>query len=102
MHSSFGPLFSSISPEAKEAQIEKILKKLSFINDHLLRGGKSYLVGNKFSIADSYLYIVLGWGRWVGVDLTGHPVVKAYWEAIDELPSIVAAHAKMATNPSST
>ena len=104
MHASFGPLFGPISDEGKAAQIEKIGKKLAFIEKDLLSGpGKGkFLVGNKFSIADSYLYIVLGWGRYVNVDLSPYPLVKSYWEGIDQLPEVVAAHAKIATNPSST
>ena len=103
VHAAFGPLFGPTTPEQKEAQIEKLNKKFAYISEHLLAGGKnSYLVGGKFSIADAYLYIVLGWGRWVGVDLSPHPAVKAYWEHIDQLPQVVAAHAKMATSPSST
>jgi glutathione S-transferase len=103
VHANFGPLFGPLSEEGKAAQIEKLGKKFAFIEKDLLTGaGKGqFLVGGKFSIADSYLYIVLGWGRWVGVDLSAYPAVKAYWEGIDQLPQVVAAHAKIATNPSS-
>lgn len=100
VHANFGPLFGPLSEEGKAAQIEKLGKKFEYIQKHVLKG--DFLVGDKFSIADSYLYIVLGWGRWVGVDLSPYPAVKAYWERIDKLPNVVAAHAKIATNPSRT
>ena len=100
VHANFGPLFGPATPEVKAAQIEKLNKKFTYIQDHMLKG--DFLVGDKFSIADSYLYIVLGWGRYVGVDISGHPALKAYWERIDQLPVVVQAHAKMATNPAST
>jgi glutathione S-transferase len=101
VHSSFGPLFGQISPEDKVAQIEKINKKFAYLQEHMLKD-KTYLVGDKFSIADSYLYIVVGWGRYVGVDISPYPVLEAYWTAIDQLPVVQEAHAKMATDPSRT
>ena len=96
MHANFGPLFGPLSEENKAIQKEKLAKKFAYIEEHMLRGG-NFLVGNKFSIADSYLYIVIGWGRYVGVDLPAG--LKKYWEHIDQLPVVVAAHAQMATNP---
>jgi len=115
VHASFGPLFGPLSEEAKAAQIVKLGTKFSFIEKNLLgndvkiavRDGEMtvpglFLVGGKFSIADSYLYIVLSWPQYVGVDMTGYPLLQAYSAGIAALPKVVAAHALMATNPSST
>ena len=101
MHASFGPLFYPSGPEVKAAAVEKLNKKLEFINKQVLKD-RSFLVGDKFSIADSYLYIVLSWAPYVGVDLSPFPVVKAYFERIGALPVVQEAHVKMATKPSST
>jgi glutathione S-transferase len=100
VHQGFTPLFGPASDSAKAAAIVKLGTKFSFIEKNLLGG--PFLVGDKFSIADSYMYIVLGWGRYTGVDLSGHPKVQAYWASIDAMPQVVAAHALMAANPSST
>ena len=101
VHSNFGPLFGNITPERKAAQLETLAKKFAYIEQHMLRGGADqYLVGNKFSVADSYLYIVLGWGRYVGVELPAG--LQKYWQNINQLSFVVAAHAQMATNPKST
>ena len=103
VHATFGPLFYGPTPEQKEVQVAKLNKKFAYISEHMLAGGNNqFLVGGKFSIADAYLYIVLGFSRFVGVDLSPHPVVKAYWEHVDQLPQVVAAFAMMATKPSST
>ena len=101
MHASFGPLFYPIGPEVKAAAVQKLNKKLEFINNQVLKD-RSFLVGDKFSIADSYLYIVLSWSPYVGVDLSPFPVVKAYFERIGALPVVQDAHAKMTTKPSRT
>mmetsp|Transcript_3020 Transcript_3020/g.7005 ORF Transcript_3020/g.7005 Transcript_3020/m.7005 type:complete len:205 (+) Transcript_3020:55-669(+) len=100
VHASFGPLFGPLSEEAKAAQIVKLGTKFSFIEKNLLGG--QFLVGGKFSIADSYLYICLSWAAYLGVDLAGYPKVQAYFAGIHALPQVAAAHALMATNPSST
>lgn len=101
LHANFGPLFGSLSEEAKVAQLEKIGKKLQYVNDSMIND-KSFLVGNKFSIADSYLYIVLSWRAFVGVDISPYPAVQAYADRIHGLPNVVAAHAKMANKPTTT
>ena len=63
----FGPLFGPfVNDEAKAKQHEKLAKKLTYINDHMVKG-KKFLVGDSFTVADSYLYIVLSWGQYVGV-----------------------------------
>jgi glutathione S-transferase len=101
VHANFGPLFGAITPENKALQIEKLHKKFEYLAAHSLKN-TDFLVGNKFSIADSYLYIVLGWDRWVGVDLAAFPTLQTYWNRVDQLSVVKEAHAKMATNPSST
>ena len=77
------------------------LKKLTYVNENLLNG-KDYLVGSSFTIADSYLYITLSWVGYVGVDISPFANITAYYERIKALPAVVASHAAMATNPSTT
>lgn len=76
----------------------RIVSKLAYLEKQLT--GKSYLVGEKFSVADSYLYIVLTWLK--PEDLTPYPAVSKFFEGIKNLPGVVAAHARMATHPTKT
>ena len=63
---SFGPLFnSSITEENRIAAIAKVGTKLDYLNGVLK--GRKYLVGESFTVADSYLYIVLSWTGYVKV-----------------------------------
>lgn len=78
---------------------KRIQAKLTYLNDKELKG-KSFLVGNSFTIADSYLYIVLSWLK--PADFDAFPNVKAYFEGIKSLPVVMEAHAKMAFNPATT
>jgi hypothetical protein len=70
--------------------------KLDFLDKTELAGGKHYLVGDTFTVADSYLYIVLSWSGYLGIDLSPYANVTAYYENIKKLPFVVEAHAKMA------
>ena len=101
VHANFGPLFGSLSPENKATQLSKLDKKFKYISEHMLNDS-DYLVGNKFSIADIYLYIVLSWGPHVGVDIKSYTKVQAFFDRVSALPVVNEAHAKMASNPSST
>ena len=56
-----GNLFNpTIGPEVKAFILDKLSKKLAYLNDTLLKG-KKFVVGDKWTIADSYLYICLTW-----------------------------------------
>jgi glutathione S-transferase len=81
--------------------IGAIHKKFMYIAKHLLND-KDFLVGNKFSIADIYLYIALGWASYVGVELSQYPIIQAYFDRVKALPAVIRAQEKMTANPSST
>jgi glutathione S-transferase len=79
-------------------------KKLAYLEKTLLGGNKHYLVGEKLSVADIYLYIVLSWIQYLGgaLDLSAYPKVKAFFERVGALDGVKAAHARIATNPATT
>lgn len=93
-HATVGNLFSpSISAETREFITAKYHTKLAYLEKELK--GKKFLVGEHFSIADSYLYVVLGWSVHVKVDMTAYPVLNAYHAHIASLDFVTAAHAAM-------
>lgn len=82
---------------------ERANKKLDYLQKTLI-GDKKYLVGNKLSIADIYLFIVLSWIQHFGgaLDLSAYQNVKNFFEHIGSLDGVKAAQGRMATNPAST
>ncbi len=89
LHKSMGSLFDkSITPEAKKATIEKISKRI----DHLdaILGKHPYVLGDKFSVADAYAFTVLGWGKWVGVDIAKWKNVSVM-KRMEARPAVQAA-----------
>ena len=86
IHKSFSPLFSPTMPdEAKAAFIAKIADRLDLVEKHL-SSGRDYLLGDRFSIADAYLFVVVNWAPALGIEL-------ARW------PSVAALHARVAARP---
>jgi glutathione S-transferase len=92
IHKGFSPLFNpSMSDEQKAATRKKLGQRLDWIVTQLK--GRDYLMGEGFSIADGYLYTVLGWGQWTGLDINQWPDLIAYRARIAARPSVIAAHA---------
>ena len=90
LHKSMGSLFDkSLTPEAKKAIIERVSKRIDHLNDILAK--QDYLLGNKFSVADAYAFTVLGWSKWVGIDLAKWKNIPAYMKRIEERPAVKAA-----------
>jgi len=78
LHKAFGPLFSEDATAVQKAEAqENVEKKLDYMTT-LLNEGQEYLVDNKFSVADAYMFVVLNWSNFVGIDLNKWPSVAAY------------------------
>ncbi|GHU28515.1 glutathione S-transferase [Betaproteobacteria bacterium] len=92
IHKSFGSLFNPSTPEeCKVATRENLARRLAFVAGHLEKN--DFLLGKQFSVADGYLYTVLFWCQWTGVDLTRWSSLVAFQEHIGARPSVKAAHA---------
>jgi glutathione S-transferase len=98
VHPSIGHLFYPNSDAIKDYIKSKAATKLTYLENTLI-GDKKFVVGDSFTIADSYLYISLSWTAYVGIDLAPYPKVKAYFDGIGALENVKAAHARMAENP---
>lgn len=52
---------------------------------------KAYLLGASFSVADAYLFTVLGWCKLFNIELDRWPALVAYCERISARPAVQAA-----------
>ena len=87
MHKGFSPLFRPDTPDDyKQLVRENLAGRLGYIADHL--AGKDYLMGDQFTVADGYLFTVLGWGRWVGIDIARWPALLAFQQRVGERQSV--------------
>ncbi len=90
LHKQFSPLFDPASDEAlKTRQRERIERRVAWVAPQLEK--HPYLMGPSFSVADAYLFTVLGWAGHVGIDLTRWPPVTAFLERMGARPAVGAA-----------
>jgi len=91
LHNAFGPFFSSTATEEDKAKAGvNVAAKFDYLND-LLDDGRTYLLGDNFSVADSYLFVVSNWSNFVGIDLKAWPNVAAFVERVASRPAAQAA-----------
>jgi glutathione S-transferase len=53
--------------------------------------GKQYLMGNQFTVADAYLFTVLGWTKYVNIELGKWPTLVEYHARIAARPKVQEA-----------
>lgn len=92
LHKSFSPLFSPTTPEDYERQLkEKIVNRLSYVDQTLTRSKKPYLLGDNFSVADAYLFVITRWTGKMGIDIQALARVGEYMGRVRERPAVAAA-----------
>jgi glutathione S-transferase len=90
LHKGFSPLFNPAYPEdAKKIVRENLARRFDHLSTYLEKG--PYLTGEQFTVADAYLFTVLGWTAHVNIDLGKWPVLKAYHGRVAERPHVQAA-----------
>ena len=89
IHKQFSPLFDGTMPEeAKEKFRNKLAGRFDLLVGQL--EGRDYLMGS-FTVADAYLFTVLGWTRYTGPDLARWPVLQAYVARVAARPQVQVA-----------
>jgi glutathione S-transferase len=90
LHKSFGPIFRPTTPDAYKAiSKENIGKRFDWVDKQL--AGRQYLMGDKFTVADAYLFTVLRWSSRVDIDVAKWPNLKAYMDRVGARPKVQAA-----------
>jgi glutathione S-transferase len=89
VHKSFGPLFNpASSEEIKQGARDMVGKKLDFVEKSL--DGRHYLSGGAMSVADPYLFAMLGWLKGHGIDIARWPNLSAFRQRMAERPAVQA------------
>lgn len=90
LHKGFTPLFRPDTPEDFKPVVRGLLeKKLQYVNTSL--EGNEWISGQRFTIADAYLYNVLRWARAVKLEMAGLQNIDAYMARVASRPSVAAA-----------
>lgn len=90
LHKGFSPLFNPKAPEEfKTLTREALSKKFAYVNESLK--GNHFLLGARFSVADAYLFTVMGWAKALKFDLTALTELNAYLDRVAARPAVDAA-----------
>jgi glutathione S-transferase len=90
IHKTLGALFNpKITPEWKDNQIALFGRRCDYLVKAL--GNKPFLMGDKFTIADAYLFTILGWANYFKLDMGKWPALKEYADRIAARPAVQEA-----------
>lgn len=89
----FCPLFDPEMPQAAKMIFRRRLdSRLAHVEQHLVQD--AHLLGNDFSIADVYLFVVSNWARSVNLDLSPYPGILAHRKRVAARPAVRLAMRK--------
>ena len=87
VHKSFSPLWNpTADPAVKEYATTNLFKKFDWLESQLK--GKKFLTGDAFTVADAYLFTVVNWTNFLGIDI-------GKWPALVQFQARVAARPKV-------
>jgi glutathione S-transferase len=90
LHKGFSPLFNPKAPDEWKALVrEQMGAKLALLDAQFAH--RTYFVGDSFTVADAYLFVVLGWTKYVGLDLATWPHLAAFHARISQRPAVQEA-----------
>ncbi len=88
LHKAFSPLFTSGTSDAdKKTATANVERRFDHI-ERLLADGRSHLLGNTFSVADAYLFVVASWAKPTGIGLDKWPKLAAFVERVAARPKV--------------
>jgi glutathione S-transferase len=89
LHKAFSPWFSGRTLEGDDkVRVEANLARRIGDVERGLSDGRPYILGQNFSVADAYLFVVLNWANFIGRDLTAWPNVAAYVARVAARPAV--------------
>lgn len=87
LHKNFSPFFNPAAPdEMKAIARANIERRLGYLNEQL--EGRPHLLGEDFTVADAYLFTVLGWTQVIGLDLSPWARVAAFQARVAARPAV--------------
>jgi glutathione S-transferase len=90
VHKQIGALFNpAMTPEMKGVQLGTVERRFNALEKML--DGKQYMTGEKYTVADAYLFTVLNWTHVHKIDVAKWPNIKAFLARIAQRPKVQEA-----------
>ncbi|HCB41771.1 MAG TPA: glutathione transferase GstA [Pseudomonas sp.] len=91
LHKAFAPFFRADATEQQRAQACVSVEQHFDLLESQLNDGQTSLVGERFSVADAYLFVVCSWAAVPGIALARWPRLHTLWQSIAARPSVKRA-----------
>ena len=87
LHKNFSPLFRPNTPDDyKPIAKDNLANRFAYVDKHL--SNRPYLVGDKFTVADAYLFTILNWAKFQSIDLVPWPNLLKFVARVGERPKV--------------
>jgi glutathione S-transferase len=87
LHKSFTPLFNpELDAAAKKTLSTVLRKKLQWVDGQL--SDRDFLTGKTFTAADAYLFTVLGWTKYVNLDIADLSNIQRFLSTVSQRPAV--------------
>ena len=91
LHKAFSPFFHGEAQGERRAPAEALLKRRLGEVEQMLGQESPYLLGDRMSVADIYLFVVLNWTGFIGFSLQGWPRLYDFMSSMGAHASVRAA-----------
>ena len=90
IHKAYSPFFKPDTPPAvREERGAYLRRRYGLLDDRLQ--GRAYLFGDRFSVADAYLFTVTNWAQFAKLDLSEFANLAEFQERVAARPAVQAA-----------
>jgi glutathione S-transferase len=90
LHKGMGNFFNpAMTEEWRKAVSDRLALRLDWLAKQL--EGKQFFMGDKFSVADAYLFTILNWAPIVKFDLSRWPAITDYYKRVAQRPKVQEA-----------
>lgn len=90
IHRQFSPLFKPNTPdEYKKIAKENIAARFDWLDKQLAAG--DHLMGKQFTVADAYLFVLLGWTKPTQINLSRWPNLAGFHKRVGARPKVQEA-----------
>lgn len=90
IHKGFGPLWNPTTPDSvKSTTKDRLATRFAYLDERLSK--QPFLMGETFTIADAYLFTVVNWTNFHGIDISSFKNLAAFQARVAERPKVQEA-----------
>lgn len=90
LHKTFATMFNPAAADGeKKNATETLNKRFKYVDEKL--AGRQFLTGDKFTVADAYLFVVSGWAGFLKMDLSAYSNLGAFLGRVGARPKVQEA-----------